>query len=59
VDGVVLRLEGASATFLPQVWDHLPDPEAFLDTLSLKAGRASGAWRHPGTRVEIYQVSSF
>jgi len=59
VDGVVLRLEGASATFLPQVWDHLPDPEAFLDTLSRKAGRASGAWRHPGTRVEIYQVSSF
>jgi AmmeMemoRadiSam system protein A len=60
VDGVVLRLaSGSMATFLPQVWERLPDRERFLDTLAGKAGGAPGDWRQPGTTVLIYQVASF
>jgi len=38
VDGVILRRGTAGATFLPQVWEQLPDPNDFLSHLCLKAG---------------------
>ncbi len=41
-DGVVLECDGERATFLPQVWEGLPDPERFLDQLRQKAGIRSG-----------------
>ena len=31
-------LKGRSATYLPQVWEQLPDKAAFLDSLARKAG---------------------
>ncbi len=58
-DGVVLALDGKRATFLPQVWDKLPDPEAFLDQLARKAGANPGAWRSPGVAVATYRVEAF
>ena len=36
-DGIILECEGRSATFLPQVWEGLPDPEQFLAQLKQKA----------------------
>ena len=30
IDGVVLKLNGYQATFLPQVWEELPDFDTFL-----------------------------
>ena len=44
IDGVILRKDFASATFLPQVWEQLPQPQDFLTQLCLKAGLASDAW---------------
>ena len=38
VDGVVLSASGRRATFLPQVWEQLPDPADFLARLRRKAG---------------------
>ncbi len=38
LDGVILRHEGRSATFLPQVWEQLPDPRQFVAQLRHKAG---------------------
>lgn len=38
VDGVVLRYGSARATFLPQVWEKLPNPDQFLTELRRKAG---------------------
>lgn len=38
VDGVILARGARRATFLPQVWEALPDPDAFLDALAEKAG---------------------
>ncbi len=59
VDGVILKMGFHSATFLPQVWEKIPDKVAFLDQLSQKAGCARGAWREPGTKVDVYQVGAF
>jgi AmmeMemoRadiSam system protein A len=59
VDGVVLKMGMSRATFLPQVWEQLPDPNDFLSHLSAKAGLSSRAWREPGTEVMIYHVEAF
>ncbi len=59
VDGVILRQGYASATFLPQVWEQLPQPEDFLGHLCLKAGLSSDAWKQPGLEVLTYQVQYF
>jgi AmmeMemoRadiSam system protein B/AmmeMemoRadiSam system protein A len=37
-DGVILEHEGRRATFLPQVWEGLPDKRKFLEELMRKAG---------------------
>ncbi len=58
-DGVVLKLGWRRATFLPQVWEQLPDKEMFLNHLAQKAGAYPGAWREPGTEVLIYHVEAF
>ncbi len=44
IDGVVLRALGRRGTFLPQVWDSLPEPREFLDNLKLKAGLPESFW---------------
>lgn len=38
VDGVLLQQERRRSTFLPQVWDQLPEPREFLRHLRRKAG---------------------
>ncbi|HVZ65487.1 MAG TPA: AmmeMemoRadiSam system protein B [Lacunisphaera sp.] len=59
-DGVVLQLpDGGGATFLPQVWEQIPDKMSFLDRLAEKAGSLAGDWRRPGTTVSIYHVEAF
>ena len=59
VEGVILRLGKSGATFLPQVWDQLPDPELFMGQLCLKAGLSRNAWRDSQPEILIYQVQSF
>ncbi|HJV26607.1 MAG TPA: AmmeMemoRadiSam system protein A [Aromatoleum sp.] len=39
-DGLLLFAGCRSATFLPQVWEQLPDPQMFLAALKQKAGLA-------------------
>jgi len=58
-DGVIIRQGGASATFLPQVWKQLPEPENFLNHLCLKAGLPADEWRRDKLKVETYQVQYF
>jgi AmmeMemoRadiSam system protein A len=59
IDGVTLTKGPYRATFLPQVWDHIPDPVHFLDMLCQKMGLYPQAWRLPGMQVEVYQVEEF
>lgn len=58
VDGVILKGQYRRATFLPQVWEKLPDPELFLSRLCQKMGLAPDAWRQEENKLEvdIYQV---
>ena len=44
LDGVVLEHRGRRGTFLPQVWDQLPDPAEFLRHLKRKAGLPADFW---------------
>jgi AmmeMemoRadiSam system protein A len=44
VDGLIIADGGKRATFLPQVWDQLPDPNTFLAHLKRKAGMAPDHW---------------
>lgn len=59
VDGVVIERGWNRATFLPQVWEKLPDPREFLQHLCLKAYLPADAYRHPGLDVYTYQVEKF
>ena len=59
VDGVIIRKGYASATFLPQVWEQLPQPEPFLSHLCAKAGLPSGQWRQGELTVLVYRVQYF
>jgi len=59
LDGVILKDGFRRATFLPQVWEKLPDPELFLSRLCQKMGLAADAWRYSKMEVEVYQVEKF
>jgi len=59
VDGVILRDGLRRATFLPQVWEKLPDPAEFLNNLCYKMGTNQNAWRNKHLDVYIYQVEEF
>jgi uncharacterized protein len=59
VDGVILRDGLQRATFLPQVWDKLSDPDDFLSYLCQKMGAPAGIWRRKLLTVSIYQVEEF
>ncbi len=58
IDGVILRLDHHQATFLPQVWEELPDFETFFAHLGLKAGIGSDPLSyHP--EIYVYQVEKY
>ena len=59
VDGVILRKGTASATFLPQVWEQLPEPEHFLSHLCRKAGLSADTWEKTQLEISTYQVQYF
>jgi hypothetical protein len=56
--GVIVAAGGHRATFLPSVWEQLPDPAAFLAALWRKAGLAPGAWP-AGTVIAVYDSEEF
>jgi AMMECR1 domain-containing protein len=59
VDGVVIRDGARRATFLPQVWEKIPDPDEFLEQLCMKMGAPADLWRRKKLDVMTYQVEEF
>lgn len=59
VDGVILKKGQRRATFLPQVWEKIPDPAKFLEALCRKMGLNRNAWRILPMDVLVYQVEDF
>lgn len=57
-DGLILECDGRHATFLPQVWEGLPDPEQFLAQLKQKAG-LDPATRTSRCKVHRYRVAKW
>lgn len=53
--GVFLSKGSNSATFLPQVWRELADPESFLGELCLKAGLPASEWQKE-ISIQTYEV---
>jgi AmmeMemoRadiSam system protein A len=58
VDGLVLDFGHHRGTFLPQVWEQLPEPAAFLLNLKRKAGLPPDFWE-PGMRLSRYTVTKW
>ena len=58
IDGVVLGCGRRRSTFLPQVWERLPDPASFLASLKVKAGLHAVYWDDTITLAR-YTVTSW
>ena len=60
IDGVILRDHSyRQATFLPQVWEKIPNPAEFLNNLCYKMGLEPDLWRRKHFEVFTYQVEEF
>jgi uncharacterized protein len=57
--GVILQYGSRQATFLPQVWEQLPDATGFMDALCHKAGLSSDCLSQKGLRVFTYTAEAF
>ena len=58
VDGVYLEYRHLHATFLPQVWETIPDPLDFLCELRRKAGLPTRFW-HGEVKLSRYTVEKY
>ena len=58
VDGVVFEYRHYRSTFLPQVWEQLPEPSEFMAHLKRKAGLPMDFWAE-GVRLSRYTVSKW
>ncbi|MDD2776994.1 MAG: AmmeMemoRadiSam system protein A [Gallionella sp.] len=54
-DGVIFEFDGYRSTFLPQVWEQLPDPTQFMAHLKHKAGLSPDFWAE-GIKLSRYTV---
>ncbi len=59
IHGVILKKDYTRATFLPQVWEQLPDTKDFLSQLCKKADLAPGEWKKENIEIMVYQVQCF
>ncbi len=59
IHGVIIKKNTYKSTFLPQVWDQLPDKKEFLSHICIKAGLSSDEWKKGKLEVLIYEVQYF
>ena len=57
-DGLILEAQGRRSTFLPQVWESIPDPRTFLHELVRKTGLPADT-RLACCNVSRYRVVKF
>jgi len=58
-DGIILVYGSRRATFLPQVWEKLPEKTLFLERLCLKAGLPKDCWKWNDIEVYRYRVKAY
>ena len=62
VDGVILTVfDSYRATYLPQVWEQIPDKKLFMESLTRKASPRlkPDAWKSKYAKVFVYQALVF
>lgn len=59
IDGVIIEKGFNRATYLPQVWEQLPDPKEFLSHLCRKAGLSGNEWEKGTLTIMTYQAQYF
>ncbi len=57
--GVIIEYMRRRSTFLPSVWEDLPDPQDFLAHLCRKQGSSHHAWREPSAKISTYAAIHF
>jgi AmmeMemoRadiSam system protein A len=57
IDGLILQEDGMQGTFLPSVWEQLPDKKQFLAHLKQKAGLPANYWSDT-LKIHRYTVES-
>ena len=55
IDGLLLKYASQRGTFLPAVWQSLPDPREFLTELKVKAGLSPVGWP---SGLEVYRYTT-
>ncbi len=55
--GIILNYQNKTATFLPQVWQDIPDKVEFLEALAQKAGLKNDDWKH--AKMKGYYVTAY
>lgn len=55
VDGLILQDGKHRGTFLPSVWESLPNPESFLEHLKMKAGLPESYW---SDTIKVYRYTA-
>lgn len=58
IDGVIFSTGNKRSTFLPQVWEQLPDARQFMARLKQKAGLAADFWS-PEVQLQRYEVKKW
>ena len=58
VDGLILEYGFNRGTFLPSVWEQLPDVHSFFQQLKGKAGLPANWWNND-VKVSRYETSTF
>ncbi len=58
IDGLIFRSATHRSTFLPQVWEQLPEPAMFMAHLKMKAGLAADFWS-PDVELQRYTVDKW
>jgi AMMECR1 domain-containing protein len=55
IDGLILQEGYRRGTFLPSVWEQLPDPSLFLRHLKQKAGLSADYW---SSQLNVYRYTT-
>ncbi|MBF0104959.1 MAG: AmmeMemoRadiSam system protein B [Deltaproteobacteria bacterium] len=58
-DGVIIKYNGKSSTYLPQVWEDITQPNQFLGSLCEKQGSPAHCWQDKEARLFKYKASVF
>ncbi len=58
-DGLILKLGEYQGTFLPDVWEQLPEKESFLSNLCMKAGLSPDCWIKYHPEIYVYKTRVF